>query len=1086
MTDNKCPNCGRILVGSADGRIGRCKVHGWFPMVEGAETDAAKRNADEISANEHKLLQAEADRQRAVDQENEQHHRKVISVICTIAVVVIAVLSLMFFYLIKPGSEYSRATKDFEAGRYESALDTYTQLDGYKDSGTRVSLCRIMLLLQDNNVDEATNAVRELVLDGSPDALPAFANAVSPILTGWEKKNIPPDLVMAIISKLDDTPLRNSLDSSVLWMDAHAALLSDTGIYWWQTDVNGDNNPDLIVIHADGLVNAYSMTDSGNQSISVNNDMIASAAVTEAQNIQQNDPARAVSLMAAACRLVPDNTDQAALREYSADLINRWKSMGIRPEEVLQALGLSVRLGSISTDDSFVSAWHEAALAVSGESRQHTFADWDSDGLDELLLLRNDNRLQLHGFQGPWKMLSELEELPENASYTITDDAPVIILVSGARDSIMSVTCAGNRIHKLFLQDNIFNYTISGSTITYSIMLPGSITRSCSWEYQAVSSSERPVRTGIEWQRNNYPMPSGANETMRRFTEAKAYDIPEEAALLTAQTGAEGFSLQDLDTVVFPDSVSAVSVMPYSLSDNEVLYEVTTDIDGRAETMWYAVTYNGQWKVAGVSDTFSPAVRLNGGDTGIRLICTNTETSDQLAEKNGRKTYRILLPRASRASLQWQAGTENGSSTAFTFGLYRDSMTSNPLVTYDLKQNRSKQQTRSFFLAPGVYYITVDAKQNSGPEYHMTVLAEPMDHIELEGNDTSKNATPIVQNQSYSGSLLTSGDIDFYSFRLAEKAGVNITLKSSGNGGKKTVFLGTVYNGSTGEKMTSFELPGNMPITESGNLYLDSGVYLIQINKGASWTDEEYSLTVTMQTEGVMEAESNNTPATANAVPVNKDIHGSIGTKGDVDCYQFRLDSDSAVQLRYSFASTGSSSRTYVLTVMDSNQRVLQSVTIGGKETSRVIAPVALKAGIYTVKVENPQYVKQEYTLRIVCRDVALSESEPNNAAAAATAISIGSPVTGALSAESDEDYYSITFAEQKTITFSFSFTPGTGSRNAFSISIERNGKTEWKQTVTAASGGIEQAMTVPAGEYYIRIKPGSAWNGNLYTISVE
>ncbi len=1086
MTDNKCPNCGRILVSSADGRIGQCKVHGWFPMVEGAEVEAAKRNADAKSFNEHKILQAEADRQRAIDRENERHHKKVISVVGAIFVAVIAVLSLLFFYLIKPGSEYKRATKDFEAGKYKSALSTYTQLEGYKDSKTRISLCKIMLLLQDGNNDQATKAVNELITDSSPDTLPAFANAVSPILTGWENKNIPPELVIAIINKLDNTPLRNNLDSSVLWMDAHAALLPDSGIYYWQAEVNGDSNSDLIIIHADGAVNAYSMTNSGNRSISVNDDMIASAAVTEAQTIQQGDPARAVSLMAIAYKLVPNSTDQATLRKYSADLIDRWKSMGIRPEEVLQALGLSVQLGSISTNDSFVSTWHEAALTVSGESRQHTFADWDSDGLDELLLLRNDNRLQLHGYQTSWRMLSELEELPENASYIITGNAPVIVLVSSAKDSIMSVTCAGNKIHKLLRQDNIFNYAINGSTITYSIMLPGSITRSCAWKYQADFTSKRPVRTEIEWQSSNYPMPSSANETMQRFAEAKAYGISGEAALLTAQESVEGFSLQDLDTVVFPDSISAISIMPYSTSSSEVLYEVTATIDGRTETMWYAVKYDGQWRIAGVSNTFSPAGKLDSGDTGIQLICTNAETSDQIAEKNRRKTYRFLLPCASKTSIQWQAGTENESSTAFTVGLYRDSVASKPLITYDLKPNKSKQQTRSFFLAPGVYYITVDAKTNSGLDYHMTILTEPMDHIELESNDTSIDATPIIQNQSYCGSLLTKSDIDFYSFRLAENSGVNITLRSSGSGDKKAIFLGAVYNGSTGVKISSFELPGNMPAAESGNLYLDSGVYLIQINKGSSWTDEEYSLTVTTQTEGVMEAESNNTPATANTVPINEDIYGSFGTNGDVDCYQFMLDSDSAVQLRFSFASTGSSSKAYVLSVMDSNQRVLQSEKIGGKETSRVIAPISLRAGTYTVKVENPQYVKQEYTLRIVCQVVALSESEPNNAAAAATPISIGSPITGVLSSENDEDYYSFTFTEKKAISFSFSFTQGMSNKSAFIVYIERNGKTEWKQTVTAASGGVKQDTEVSAGAYYIRIKSGNTWNGNLYTISIK
>ena len=1083
--NNKCPNCGRNLIGSSDGRIGQCKLHGWFPMVEGAEAEAAKRNADDESARRHARLQEEADKQRKIDEENKKRHRKIVSVILAAAAVIAVAAGLLLYFVIKPGNTYHHANQEYEAGRYVEAQKAYLGLGNYQDSVLRASLCDIMLMIQSGDTDHAITAINELVLDGKDSARTAFAKAVSPVLTDWNKKNLPPELVIAIIHKLGNAQLLNDLDSSGLWLDAHAALLPDQGLYYWQADVNDDGQNDLLVIRQDGSVSVYDMSTEGNRSITVKDDITAKAANVRAQAISQEDPVGALLCMSVAYKTDPDNS--AILnREYAAELIDRWKAIGIEPARLLQTLGFADIHGMIEHTDLFSETWREAALAVSGTDKQHSFADWNQDGLDELLMLSDSNQLQLYGYHGEWTLLSELDDLPDDASYIITSDAPVIVVLSSAKDSMLSVTISGNQLHKLFRQDGISQYTANGTQITYSVALSGSILRTGSWVYDASASVNRPVRTGIDWQRDNYPLPTDANAAMSRYIEARVYAIDEESAILTAQSDAEGFSLQSLNQAAFPDSIEDVSFAPYSVSENEVLYEVSARITGRTTRAWYAVCYDGQWKIAGVSDSFAQNGNPDGGDIGIPLIATNAETTDRISQKGGRATYRLLLPKASRIVLQWQAGSGNSDSNAFTLFLYQGSVSSSPVINYNLKLSASKQQTNAMFLAPGVYYLTVDAKADATPEYHVTVLADAESNIELEKNDTSKQATPIQANQSYTGSLLTSDDVDFYIIRLDSNAAVNVSLKCSGNGDKKTVFIGAVYNGSTGEKLTTFDLPGNMPLTETSNLYLGSGVYLIQINKGSAWTDEEYTLTVTTQTEGVMEAESNNTPNSANTVPVNEVIHGSFSTKGDIDCYHFTLDADAAVQLQFSFASTGSSSKTYVLTVMDGNQRILQTVNIGGKETSKVIAPLALKAGTYTVKIENPQYSKQEYTLQIVSQSVALSESEPNNAASAATTINVGKPITGVLSSENDEDYYKITFTDQTTVTLSFTFTQGTSKSNAFNLSIERNGKTEWKQSISAASGGIEQAMTVPAGEYYIRIKPGTAWNGNLYTLSIK
>ena len=174
-----------------------------------------------------------------------------------------------------------------------------------------------------------------------------------------------------------------------------------------------------------------------------------------------------------------------------------------------------------------------------------------------------------------------------------------------------------------------------------------------------------------------------------------------------------------------------------------------------------------------------------------------------------------------------------------------------------------------------------------------------------------------------------------------------------------------------------------------------------------------------------------------------------------------------------------------MLTILDASRRELLRVNIGGKESTKVITPVALTAGTYTVKVENPRFVRQDYTLRLVSMAVDASEKEPNDSAALATVLTVGQARTGVLTTDADVDYYKVTFVEQTTVTLKFLFSQSTNRSTAFVLAIEQNGKTQWTANIKGDSGGMEQQLQFPAGEYYIWVRP-SVWLGVVYTISLE
>ena len=768
--------------------------------------------------------------------------------------------------------------------------------------------------------------------------------------------------------------------------------------------------------------------------------------------------------------------------------ITEWKSRGITPSDVPVLIRLAdaqgINLDGINRDSIF----EDAALTSAGSVVQSTFVDWDHDGYKELLALNTDGRLSLYGVTTEsWGVVSSVDTKLPSSSYVIADEsAPLILVLSNGMDEFLALTDTSNTLTTLFRETGISRYVADGSAVAFSRLLEGSIARYNDYKYDAVGITNRPVRVGIDWQQNDYPQPISAADAVQRYFEARAYDIPDEATLLIAEsTTPTIFSTTALTALAVPDVPGTTKATAYQTEDGKELFEVTYSTGAQSIRTWIATEYIGGWKVVGAADTYGAGQNPSEIDYSLPLISLNAETSNTIATRGGRNTYRLLLPTAGRLSLVWQSGDKAASRTAYTVSLYRGTIAGDAIITYDLQPTPARQQSKPMFMSAGVYYVTIEARIADAPAYHLTMTLEAETHVELEPNDTPATATPVELNTAYYGSLQTSNDIDFFSFTLDETSKVNVTLGTPGTGNKTTTHVYAVLSAADGAKFATVNVPGNMQLSETGNLYLSSGTYLIQVNKGSAWINDAYTLTVNVSQGGIMEAEPNNTLETANAVPVNEDIHASIGQEGDIDYFVFTLDGDAVVQPRFTFKPTDSSSKTYVLTLMNSNRYELLKVNIGGKESTKVIPPVALPAGTYYVKVENPRFIRQDYTLHLVSVGVVAAEQEPNDTLALATSLALGTPRTGVISSETDIDYYKLTFAEQTTAMLKFSFPQNTSTNTAYVLTIEQNGKVQWTANVKGDSGGVEQQLQFPAGEYYVKVKP-STWTSAVYTISID
>ncbi|MBQ7851012.1 MAG: hypothetical protein IJ343_14905 [Clostridia bacterium] len=778
-----------------------------------------------------------------------------------------------------------------------------------------------------------------------------------------------------------------------------------------------------------------------------------------------------------------DMTDEIRLA------VGEWESRGVPAAEVPELIALAdvndVSLEGVDREG----AWERAALAHAGAVTQSEFTNWDRDGYRELLTLESSGEMKLYGLNGSWQIVSHMDtKLPGGAFSIAGADDSLVLAVSAAKDELLVISGAGCRLEAVFRERGLSRFAASGMDVTFSRELAGSIVRYEDFAYCAESVISRPARTGVDWQQADYPAPAAAADALQRYFEARAYRIGDEQAVLTAQPD-EGslFTAEYLGALPDPDVPGTISAQAYLVQEDCTWFEVTYPSGSTTVRCWAEVAYcDGGWKVTGAADTYGSGMDAAAADFSLGLIALNEERTASLTSRGQRSTYRVLVPESGRMQLLWQSGEKAGSSDSHMLAMYAGTLTGEQILAYNLKPSLNRQQTKALFLSPGVYYVTVEAKSSKTAPYMLKVIYTPEEHVELEDNDVVANATPMLLNTPYAGVISDKKDQDIYCFTLTENTAVNVTLGGPGSGSKSAnAYVCSVFSGTDGSSLATVSMTAAQQLTETGNLYLAPGPYLVQIKSGSTAVNDVYTLTVRTSQAGVMEAEANNTPETANAIPVNEDVHASIGQEGDVDCFSFTLTAPSVIQPRFTFRPTESNTKTYVLTILDGSRHELLKVNIGGKESTKTIVPVALQPGSYTVKVENPRFVRQDYTLHMVCQEVENVELEPNDTLALATKQEMGRVYTGVLVTEKDVDYYRIVFTETTQVTFDFSFAQHVTTSTAFNLVIEQNGKTLWSANLKGDSGGTSQQLQFPAGEYYIRVKP-SSWLGTVYTIHIH
>lgn len=1138
---NFCPRCGRPLE-RFNGRIGFCAAHNWVsPAGAGFDAEADQLNHQILLEKERKKKEIEEAKARKAEKERQSFLR-----LCfLIGVGICLALVAFFFFFIRPRMQYSGGEALLSKGEFAKAYDTYQSLGSFRDSEYRAALSQTMISLEQGESQQAIDQL-EALLSQDGDALPdSMTKVLREMMGNWKASQLTPDILLRLLNRIEQIDPDGTLDYITLWTEAHIGLLdgtqTDVGVV-----ATAECSDALVELRPDYSVRAYRMDVQGNTPIRLSNDEAAECETLFARRYSETHNPVSLECYAVACQYAPSNgslqmeyalelaaqqDDRAAdlfreaakngaqiettveqaltyfkpgmglvlmrkmqmealgpseklCRAYEEELITAiadWQNLSIPADQVPGLIRLAKETQLSPEGVSLDEVYRRSALSAAGAAIDWQFTDYDADGCQSLLTLDSDGVLRCFGLkQYRWVCTSQMDTGLAGASLAmVAEQIPVALVLGSDGSNLFAANVENDNLASLFLEEDIQDFTTDGTQAHYSRLLPGSIPRFAQICYTADSLESRPVFVGIDYKSSQYPVPTDAHSAVIRYFEARAYEISNEAHLLTSSEAETGFDLDQLNALAKPDDVTAVEASPFYTADTVVYFEVHYRAQNMDVYTWVAAKKQDQWRISGASDFFGTEQM----DYSVPILNLNISAENTL-NRNDLATYRVLIPQEGKLTLVWQYGTKAVNTESHKVAMYRSGDNSVNVFQYSLQPNQAIQQSQELYISGGIYTISVQTGSSGAGVYHLTLQYTPESNVELENNDTPGQATAIEAGIAYSGAFGTKKDVDYFSFTLSEPSEVNVQLSTSGNGRNSITYICSMWN-ATGHQLVQMDIPGNMLSSDSGKMFLEAGSYLVRMESGTAYSPAPYGLTVWSSPCAFTELECNDTFETATSIPVNQEIQGSIVLQGDVDVYRFTLEHNSILQPSFHFNPTGSSSKTYVLSIFNTQRELIVQEKFKGSEGAKRILPIALTAGEYYIRVENPSFVQQTYTLELTVSQMDAVEQEPNDSMGQATVLEQGKVCYGILRADTDQDYYAVSFSEATTVSFEFRFTQAAMNSTAFRLTVEQNGKRLWSANITGESGGIAQPMQFPAGTFYIRVQPAS-WVSSVYTIELK
>lgn len=311
---------------------------------------------------------------------------------------------------------------------------------------------------------------------------------------------------------------------------------------------------------------------------------------------------------------------------------------------------------------------------------------------------------------------------------------------------------------------------------------------------------------------------------------------------------------------------------------------------------------------------------------------------------------------------------------------------------YDVDNNNKELQNTAFYtnynttsgketlfanklrLPAGEYRVKVSTSSNyfTDADYELRVNyeSESKGNYEVENNNDAKNAMEIDDNETITGNLQSSSDVDYYMIELPYDGKLQLNFEYYHEGAYNIGLYRTEGTGlkeiQSNKASTQTKPYGDDYFNQSFNkVRLPEGTYYVKISS-STFVNDDYNLTVLFNVEkyGNFEKEINNDAKNATEIYNNIDYKGNLSSSSDVDYYVGYLTKGEA-----NLAMEIPEGARYTVTIFkETSGGKLENVISKeiNSEKKSIEIPDVTESCRYYFKIAAKTYSNEDYTIKFV------------------------------------------------------------------------------------------------------------------------
>ncbi len=391
----------------------------------------------------------------------------------------------------------------------------------------------------------------------------------------------------------------------------------------------------------------------------------------------------------------------------------------------------------------------------------------------------------------------------------------------------------------------------------------------------------------------------------------------------------------------------------------------------------------------------------NNTKTEANLISTDTLYYGTILKKDDIDFYKFTLDEAKVLNIDFEHDTFEDSGVYWNIKICQSDGTTE---IYSMSSTGSAAITKSasISLDAGDYYLKITPRNEyyyNTMKYQFTINSTLNENWETEVNDTKNTANAIDLNKTYNSNLMSSDDIDWFSFSTEKDGYISLNFEHDTFESTNTYWVAEIYQSDATTLINSINVKGNSALTKTASIGLPAGNYFVKIKDYSyNWNSMNTQFTINYTESDLWETEDNNSKSSADTININETYGGSLMSNDDKDWYKFEVDEDKKLKLIFENPGIGDKSNTYwtVYVYESDGSTSVASQKIAG-ETPEVSFDDDFTKGTYYIKIVYGGYYYSDSDYSItVSDDVAIKgDADSDGTVTSADALSILQMVAG-------------------------------------------------------------------------------------------